>query len=107
MQAKITDLGVSRVLDATGVASTVTGTSAYMAPELATGSYDGRVDVYSLAVTMGEFVLQHVPCPGKPLIPNPRITFMCVTRLCSVRLSVCADACVRVFAYWVRRYSSV
>ena len=52
-QAKITDLGVSRVLDRTiAVLSTVPGAIAYMAPEtlLDEAVYDERLDIFSFGV---------------------------------------------------------
>jgi serine/threonine-protein kinase len=48
---KLGDFGIARTLS-DGVASTGIGTLDYMAPEVIRGKYDGRVDIYSLGVTM-------------------------------------------------------
>ena len=48
-EVKITDFGLARLMSSSGISSEV-GTPGYMAPEIRTGKYDHRVDIYSTAV---------------------------------------------------------
>jgi serine/threonine-protein kinase len=58
-EVRVTDFGIARAITATGAA---TGTPAYMAPEEARGgAADGRSDLYSLGLILGEMLL------GQPL----------------------------------------
>jgi serine/threonine protein kinase len=62
----VADLGsAKRLADASGFTVT-TGTPAYMAPEQSggLGGFDGRADVYSLAVVTWELLTGHRPAPG-------------------------------------------
>ncbi len=53
---KLGDFGISRLLDASAVATATTGigTPEYAAPEQSFGSYDARVDIYSLGLVLYE-----------------------------------------------------
>lgn len=80
--AYLSDFGVARVIsqgkDPTSpntltMTGTVMGTPRYMAPELIMGeAYDGRVDLYALAVTLHEVLA------GAPPIDAPTITALLV-----------------------------
>jgi len=59
---KISDFGISTVLEASGLASTQTGTLPYMSPELLEGDgADHRADVYGVGVTLYEMVTGRLP----------------------------------------------
>jgi serine/threonine-protein kinase len=65
---KITDFGIAKILDATGVTSTgqVLGSPAHMAPEqIEGGDVDARTDVFALGVLMYECLVGHLPFEGK------------------------------------------
>ena len=47
---KIADLGLARIEDLNNT-QTVCGTRGHMAPEIMTGRYDGKVDIWSTAAT--------------------------------------------------------
>ena len=52
---KLGDFGISRILDnSQAMASTGIGTLPYLAPEQTSGSYDERVDIYSLGLVLYE-----------------------------------------------------
>ncbi len=55
---KLGDFGTARILEATGNASTKTGTPNYMAPEVYTKSvqYDQTVDIYSLGIMLYRYM---------------------------------------------------
>jgi serine/threonine-protein kinase len=66
-QAKVTDFGIVRSLDAVGQTETGTilGTSHYIAPEQARGErVDAQTDVYSFGVVLYELLAGDVPYPG-------------------------------------------
>jgi len=66
-QAKVTDFGIVRSLDAVGQTETgtVLGTSHYVAPEQARGErVDAQTDVYSVGVVLYELLAGEVPYPG-------------------------------------------
>ncbi len=66
-QAKVTDFGIVRSLDAVGQTETgtVLGTSHYIAPEQARGErVDTQTDVYSFGVVLYELLAGDVPYPG-------------------------------------------
>ena len=66
-QAKVTDFGIVRSLDAIGQTETgtVLGTSHYIAPEQARGErVDAQTDVYSFGVVLYELLAGDVPYPG-------------------------------------------
>jgi eukaryotic-like serine/threonine-protein kinase len=66
-QAKVTDFGIVRSLDAVGhtETGTVLGTSHYIAPEQARGErVDAQTDVYSFGVVLYELLTGEVPYPG-------------------------------------------
>jgi serine/threonine-protein kinase len=66
-QAKVTDFGIVRSLDAVGQTETgtVLGTSHYIAPEQARGErVDAQTDVYSFGVVLYELLAGEVPYPG-------------------------------------------
>lgn len=56
---KLGDFGVSRVLDACATATTGIGTYEYWPAEQMTGSYDKRVDIYSLGLVLYELSNQN------------------------------------------------
>lgn len=63
----VTDFGIARSGDATGLTSTgmMIGTPAYLSPEQVTGdASDHRVDIYALGVTAYEMLVGHVPYDG-------------------------------------------
>jgi serine/threonine protein kinase len=66
--AQLTDFGIAKAavetqaLTGTGVG---VGTPEYMAPEQASGKTDGRVDVYSLGVTLYQMVTGQLPYTGE------------------------------------------
>jgi eukaryotic-like serine/threonine-protein kinase len=66
-QAKVTDFGIVRSLEAIGntETGTVLGTSHYIAPEQARGErVDAQTDVYSFGVVLFELLTGEVPYPG-------------------------------------------
>jgi eukaryotic-like serine/threonine-protein kinase len=71
-QAKVTDFGIVRSLDAdhgVTLTGTVLGTSNYIAPEQATGQpVDAHTDVYSLGVVLYELLAGDVPFPGESFV---------------------------------------
>src|SRR5438105_7907049 len=71
-EAKVTDFGIARSLDVEhGVTQTgtVLGTSAYIAPEQASGRPVGpHTDVYSLGVVLYELLTGEVPFPGENFV---------------------------------------
>ena len=50
-EVKITDFGLARLMSSSGISSEV-GTPGFMAPEIKTGKYDHRVDIYSTGVIL-------------------------------------------------------
>ncbi|KAK2702252.1 hypothetical protein QYM36_019114 [Artemia franciscana] len=54
---KIADFGESRFLTSGYLATSRVGTPGYMAPEIACGPYDAKVDLWSLGVIMYEMVI--------------------------------------------------
>ena len=73
-QAKVTDFGIARSIDVdvgAGVmqTGTVLGTSAYIAPEQASGGdITPQTDVYSLGVVLYELLTGEVPFPGESFV---------------------------------------
>jgi serine/threonine-protein kinase len=71
-QAKVTDFGIARSLDVdAGVTQTgtVLGTSAYIAPEQASGGdITAQTDVYSFGVVLYELLTGEVPFPGESFV---------------------------------------
>jgi serine/threonine protein kinase len=67
--AKLADLGIARIADATHLttAGTMLGTVSYLSPEQVTGGYiDGTSDVYALGLVLLECLSGHRPFPGTP-----------------------------------------
>jgi len=58
---KLADLGLAKVVEHTTRGNTKCGSPIYMAPEIATGMYSNKVDVYSTALVMCETILREVP----------------------------------------------
>jgi eukaryotic-like serine/threonine-protein kinase len=70
-RAKVTDFGIARSLDVRGVTQTgtVLGTSAYVAPEQASGRpVHAYTDVYSLGVVLFELLTGDVPYEGESFV---------------------------------------
>ncbi|MDQ5820634.1 MAG: protein kinase, partial [Actinomycetota bacterium] len=71
-QAKVTDFGIARSIDVdVGVTQTgtVLGTSAYIAPEQASGGdITPQTDVYSFGVVLYELLTGEVPFPGESFV---------------------------------------
>jgi serine/threonine protein kinase len=61
---KLGDVGVSKVLQATMRARTVSGTPMYMAADIWIGPYDGKVDVFSVGIMAAELVVRHMDIDG-------------------------------------------
>jgi serine/threonine-protein kinase len=64
---KLTDFGIAKLLDATGVTSTgqVLGSPAHMAPEqIEGGEVDARSDVFGLGVVLYDCIVGHLPFEG-------------------------------------------
>ncbi|KAG9391582.1 Protein kinase domain [Carpediemonas membranifera] len=59
-KVKIGDFGVSHVLEGTH-AETLTGTPAFMAPEIFKGTYDERIDVYAFGTCVLEMATGEIP----------------------------------------------
>ena len=69
--AKVTDFGIARSMATDGMTQTgtVMGTSAYIAPEQATGGdVDERTDVYSLGVVLFELLTGSLPFGGDSFV---------------------------------------
>jgi hypothetical protein len=67
--AKLADLGIARIADATHLTSAgqMVGTVAYLAPEQVAGGYaDSASDVYALGLVIIECLTGHKPFPGTP-----------------------------------------
>jgi len=61
---KVADFGVARMKDKDdewGKMTTAAGSYHWMAPEVATGHYDEKADVYSFAMVLFEFICQEIP----------------------------------------------
>jgi hypothetical protein len=71
-QAKVTDFGIARSIDvdvSVTQTGTVLGTSAYIAPEQASGGdITPQTDVYSLGVVLYELLTAEVPFPGENFV---------------------------------------
>ena len=71
-QAKVTDFGIARSIDvdvSVTQTGTVLGTSAYIAPEQASGGdITPQTDVYSLGVVLYELLTGEVPFPGESFV---------------------------------------
>jgi serine/threonine-protein kinase len=71
-QAKVTDFGIARSIDvdvSVTQTGTVLGTSAYIAPEQASGGdVTPQTDVYSLGVVLYELLTGEVPFPGESFV---------------------------------------
>jgi predicted Ser/Thr protein kinase len=71
-QAKVTDFGIARSIDvdvSVTQTGTVLGTSAYIAPEQASGGeITPQTDVYSLGVVLYELLAGEVPFPGESFV---------------------------------------
>jgi serine/threonine protein kinase len=68
-KAWVTDFGLARVQNGTGVTMTgdIVGTLRYMSPEQAAGRHaevDGRTDIYALGATLYELLTLQPPFPG-------------------------------------------
>ncbi|HVP75651.1 MAG TPA: protein kinase [Gaiellaceae bacterium] len=70
--AKVTDFGIARSLDAEHamtLTGTVLGTSAYLSPEQASGEpVTAATDVYALGVVLFELLTSEVPFPGENVV---------------------------------------
>ena len=68
-QAKVSDFGTAKALDATGVATTtLIGTPSHMAPEYIVGeAIDGRVDVFALGVVSYQLLTGTLPFNGEDI----------------------------------------
>jgi serine/threonine protein kinase len=61
---KLGDVGISKVLQSTMHAHTMSGTPMYMAPDVLMGDYDGRVDVFGVGIMAAELVVRHMDIEG-------------------------------------------
>ncbi len=67
LRIKVADLGLSRFLSTTRVVEsstismTVAGTPAYWAPEVESGRYDSKADVYSVGILTYELLTKERP----------------------------------------------
>ena len=70
-EVKITDMGIARTIDATGitVSGTILGTPEYMSPEQVRGEeVDSRSDIYSLGIVMFEMLSGGLPFKSKNVL---------------------------------------
>ncbi|MEU8229035.1 serine/threonine-protein kinase [Actinoplanes sp. NPDC048967] len=68
--ARLTDFGIARVVDAAGLTTphAIIGTPHYMAPEVISGADAGpAADVYAVGVVLYELLTGHTPYTGEPL----------------------------------------
>jgi WNK lysine deficient protein kinase len=61
---KLCDVGISKVLQSTFRARTVSGTPMYMAADIFLDVYDGKVDVFSVGIMAAELVVRHMDIDG-------------------------------------------
>lgn len=65
-EAKIADFSIARIFgDASKLASTMTGTRRYMAPEQHYGAYDYRADLYATGLLLYEALTKQYPFSGE------------------------------------------
>lgn len=70
---KLGDLGGARYTTSGGVLRRAeVGSPHYTAPEVPSGDFTGKADVYSAGLVIAELALQHFQSPGSVLVPNPR-----------------------------------
>ena len=87
-EVKITDLGIAKLIDATGITvpGTVLGTPEYMSPEQIKGEkVDTRTDIYSLGILIYEMLTGQLPFRSKnPLALARQHVSVVPTRLRSI-----------------------
>mmetsp|Transcript_64697 Transcript_64697/g.140958 ORF Transcript_64697/g.140958 Transcript_64697/m.140958 type:complete len:285 (-) Transcript_64697:562-1416(-) len=77
LDVKLADFGLARIEDFKSASkweamTKTAGTNLWRAPEVSTGSYDAKVDVYSFAIFMFEVLAQEMPFEGMAIADVPQ-----------------------------------
>ena len=83
---KIADFGIARMLDSDQLASSVTGTVIYMAPEILSAKGGGfAADIWSMSATLYEMLAARLPFGDARTPLKPLIDLICTAPLTPVR----------------------